>query len=299
MVGAGIMGRNHLAAAKNCPNVTLIAVVDAVEAHARAAAAEFGGAPAAGVDALIGNVDAAVIAAPTATHALLATPLLNAGIHCLVEKPLAGSEGECRAMIAAAKGRAVLQVGHIERFNPAVEALFAQDLAPTSVRTVTARRMNPGSARVKDIDVVMDLMVHDLDIILALKRGIPVSDIAAHGDSAEAVATLTFADGCAATLTASRRTETRVRDLEVMLEDGSVRLDYLTREFRSQRSGTIPGGDTNTGRAVVGEGDAIMKQLADFVACARTQRRPRVSGDDALAVMILAWRIQAAVAGSR
>ena len=297
VVGAGVMGRHHLIAAKNCSDVTLMAVVDAVHAHARTAAAEFGGAAAAGVGALIGSVDAAVIAAPTATHGLLAIPLLNAGIHCLVEKPLAGSEDECRALIAAAKDRAILQVGHIERFNPAVETLFASGLTPKSVRKVTARRMNPGSARVKDIDVVLDLMVHDLDIIIALKHGIPVTNVTARGDGNEAVATLIFADGSAATVTASRITATRVRDLEVTLDDGFVRLDYLTRDVRTHRQGPGESDGPMKERTAVSDGDAIKRQLTAFVACARTRQRPRVSGEDALAVMILAWRIQAALAG--
>src|SRR6185312_8583720 len=119
-----------------------------------------------------------------------AAPLLRAGISCLVEKPLAATDADIAQMIAAAReGKAVLQVGHVERFNPAVETLLAAAVAPAAIRALAARRMSAASARVTDIDVVTDLMVHDLDVVLALKGG-DVAGVQAAGDDDHAVALL-------------------------------------------------------------------------------------------------------------
>jgi predicted dehydrogenase len=289
------MGRNHLRAAMTCPHATLVAITDVDSVRAQAAAREFGG-EAVSTSSLLGHIDAAIIAAPTALHVSLAVPLLLAGVHCLVEKPFAASEDECRTLIAAAEASdAVLQVGHVERFNPAVETMFAQGINASLVRKITARRMNPGSARVKDIDVVMDLMVHDLDVILALKKGVAVRDVGARGTADEAKATVIFADGCVATATASRLVEARTRDLDVALSDGFVRLDYVDKWVQVSRA--EPGEEgLATVRPPVPVKDAIASQLADFVSCIQNQRKPRVSGADGLAVMSLAWQIQAAMA---
>src|SRR5690606_9755281 len=126
-----------------------------------------------------GDVDAVIVAVPSADHRAVAEPLLARGIPCLVEKPFALTEEDCRALIEAAdKSRACLQIGHVERFNAGVQAFLAQNPAAGEMRTLTARRMNAGSARVTDIDVVLDLMVHDLDVVMALKQS-PVTGISA------------------------------------------------------------------------------------------------------------------------
>jgi predicted dehydrogenase len=285
VIGAGVMGRNYVRALQSCPAVRLTAIVDTAGEKTRDAAAESGCAVFTDFHDLIGVTDAAVIAVPTAAHDAVAVPLLKAGIHCLVEKPFALSESACRAIMDAAEaGNAVLQVGHVERFNPVVAALLARGIAPAHIRSLTARRMGPASARVTDIDVVMDLMVHDLDVVLALKP-IPVTAVTAHGNADHTEAVLTFMDGATAALTASRITPQRARDLAIVTDAGVLHLDYFAKSLRDEI-----GGESETFA-----GDALAAQLAHFAACIADRQQPRVSGQAALDVMRLAWRIQAAM----
>ncbi len=276
VIGAGVMGRNHLRAAQ-AAGIPIAAVIDTDKTCARAAADAYG----CDVSETLDGFDAAIIAVPTAAHAPMTLPLLHAGLHCLVEKPFAASEAECRALIdTAAIRQRVVQVGHIERFNPAIEALFSH--APRNLRTLTARRMGPASARVTDISVVVDLMVHDLDIVLALTSQ-PVTGVQAKGTRDHAEATLTFADGAIATLTASRTWPERVRDLAVT-GDASYVVDYIAKTLR-----------IDNGAPETFTGDALAAQLKSFTACIETGTRPRVSGETALAVMKTAWRIEQAL----
>ncbi len=273
------MGRNYLRAAK-AAGIPIAAVIDSNAVQAKSAAAEFGCA----VMTDTQGITAAVVAVPTAAHAAIAGPLLKSGVHSLVEKPFAASESECRALMeAAVMGRAVLQVGHIERFNPAVGALLARAISPSTIVSFTARRMGPASARVSDISVVSDLMVHDLDIVLALKPA-PVTKVEAVGTADHAEAALTFADGAIATLTASRTAATRLRDLQVATNSGVFHLDYIAKSLM-----------TDSGAPLVYAGDALGTELAEFVASTQTGLPPRVTGDAALEVMKLAWRIEAAL----
>jgi predicted dehydrogenase len=293
VIGAGVMGRRHLNAVSTRSDTALTAIIDPNDDAARTTAAMAGCAVAKSPEELVGKVDAVIVAAPTAAHAHIALPLLRAGIACLVEKPLAGSEAECRALIEAARGT-VLQVGHVERFNPAVETL-TRAVEAAHIRALVARRMSAASARVTDIGVVDDLMVHDIDIALALKRT-PVTAVSAAGNDDHAAALVTFADGCVANFIASRLTATRVRDLDVVATDAFFHLDYIERTLtRSQRRGAD---QAQTSEIAVPSGDALGAQLADFLESIRAQRPPRVSGADALAVMQIAWRIRAALANS-
>jgi predicted dehydrogenase len=293
IVGAGVMGKRHLATAKAVAGIELTAVVETDAACGEAAKAMAACPIVADAASLIGKIDAAIIAVPTAAHITTAIPLLRAGIACLVEKPLAGSEAECRALIAAAaEGRAILQVGHIERFNPAFETLMHAALAPASIRAIAARRMSVASARVLDIDVVTDLMVHDIDGVLALKKT-PVARVDAHGNDDHAVALLTFADGATATLTASRITATRIRDLDVATPDAFFHLDYAARTL--SRSHRRDNGQIESTALAVTATDALTAQLEDFIAAVRGQTSPRVGGEDGLATMILCAQIRAAL----
>jgi predicted dehydrogenase len=293
VIGAGVMGRRHLSVATSSSDVVLVAAIDCDRARAEEAAQDSDCAAAVNTEGLAGQIDAAVIAVPTATHAAIAAPLLRAGVSCLVEKPLAATESEIAQMIDAARaGRAVLQVGHVERFNPAVETLLAAATSPSSIRALAARRMSAASARVTDIDVVTDLMVHDLDVVLALK-GANIAAVQAEGSDDHAVALLRYPDGAVATLTASRLTATRVRDLDVADDDAFFHLDYIGRTVtRTLKRGAD---HMATAQLAVPDSDALAAQLGDFVRCVRAKSKPRVSGDDALAVMRVAWLIQAAL----
>jgi len=291
VIGAGMMGRRHLSAAKSSPDIALVAAIDSDRARAEDAARDAGCAAESDTASLAGRIDAAVIAAPTAAHAAIAVPLLRAGVSCLVEKPLAASEAEIAQMIDAARdGKALLQVGHVERFNPAVETLLAAAVPAGAIRALAARRMSAASARVTDIDVVTDLMVHDLDVVLALK-GVEIAAVQAAGNDDHAVALLRFPDGAVATLTASRLTATRIRDLDVADDDAFYHLDYIGRTVAR----TLKRDHMTSAQLAVPRTDALAAQLGDFVRCVRTKSKPRVSGEDAPAVMRTAWRIQAAL----
>jgi predicted dehydrogenase len=283
VIGAGVMGRNYLRAAKTA-GIPIAFITDTTADAAKAAGAEFGCAV--NLDPRASDMQAAVIAVPTAAHAAIAAPLLKAGIHCLVEKPFVASEAEGRNVIAAAGAHAVLQVGHIERFNPAVEALTAQAIDATTITSLTARRMGPASARVTDISVVSDLMVHDLDIVLALKP-LPVINIEATGNIDHAEAKLTFSDGAHAILTASRTSPIRIRTLDVAAGQQNYHLDYIAKSLLTGAAAD------HTAQAYTG--DALAAELAHFIACIEGRTKPRVGGEAALAVMTLAWQIEAAL----
>jgi predicted dehydrogenase len=279
IVGAGIMGRNHLRAAR-VADVAVVGITDINPAQAHTAAAEF--ACAALND--LAAVDAAIIAVPTAAHASVALQLLQRGVHCLVEKPFAATETDCGRLIeAAVVAGAVLQIGHVERFNPAMEALAAHAIDPASITTLSARRMGPASARVTDVSVVVDLMVHDLDAALSLKP-MAVAKVDATGNRDHAEAELTFADGTIATLTASRIATNRVRDLAIGTRDGSYHVDFLAKTLALPRQ-----------NPTVFSGDALAAQLKHFMACIATHSPPRVTGETGRDVMKLAWRIEAAL----
>jgi len=284
LIGAGVMGRNYLRAAK-AANIPISFVSDTSAEAAHTAALEFG-CPV-NAHPQPADMDAAIIAVPTAFHAATAAPLLRAGVHCLVEKPFVASETEGRALIdASAMAKVILQVGHIERFNPAAEALFAHAIDPAAITSLTAQRMGPASARVTDISVVSDLMVHDLDIVLALK-GLPVVGVEANGTQDHAEARLTFSDGTKATLIASRASPTRVRTLDITTAAGTTQLDYIGKSL-STGAGSAQNTKTYTG-------DALGSEVQHFIACIENKTPPRVGGATALAVMALAWRIEAAL----
>ncbi len=298
VIGAGVMGRRHMRAAKNCTAVTLGAVFDIHRKRSTAAAQEFETVPAASLEEVRDLADCAVIATPTTAHTTVTINCLDAGLHCLVEKPLAPSEPECRKLIdTAAVKNLLLQVGHTERFNPAVEVLWNQNLAAADIRSISARRMNPPNPRVIEDDVVLDLMVHDLDMVLALKQS-PVLEVAARELGAEHAQTvLTFADGTKATITASRTAPQRIRDIKVMTNCGAVHVDYAERTAWTDRSLNGVHASVERRALSVKRSDPLEQQLTHFAACIRGARAPRVSGDHALATLKLAWRIRGALKG--
>lgn len=279
------MGANYVRATQGLRDIQLVAVVDEMMDRATQAGAAIGARV---TTQLVhaGDFEAAIVAVPSAAHSAVAVPLLRRGVHCLVEKPLALTREDCDALMAAAKdGGAVLQVGHVERFNAAVMALLAENPNPADIKQIVARRMNAGSARVTDIDVVLDLMVHDIDVVMALKRS-PVHEVTATGDKDHAVARLAFEDGTFADVTASRTTPGRVRDLSVVMDDGAVyALDYIERTL------THRGADIS----VAGDANPLGRQVRDFARCIRRHETPQVCADQALRVLEIVWRTQQAL----
>ncbi|NNM29961.1 MAG: Gfo/Idh/MocA family oxidoreductase, partial [Akkermansiaceae bacterium] len=222
VAGAGSMGRNHARIYGALEGVELVAVFDQDPSRAEAVCAEFGGEPVATLEDLAAQCDAVSVAVPTEAHAPVGGALLRNGVHILVEKPIASTEADAEALVrlAGETGR-ILQVGHIERFNPVLRELEERLTHP---RFIEAHRLSPFPNRSLDIGVVLDLMIHDLEVILHLVRspiaridavGVPV--LTKHEDIANA--RLQFESGCVANVTASRISPERMRKIRVFQED--------------------------------------------------------------------------------
>ncbi len=283
VVGAGSFGRHHLRVLKQLPNAELAAVVDTNHERAQAAAVEFGCAAVLEPRQLSGLVDAAIVAAPTSAHAEIGCTLLENGIDLLIEKPIAADHASAQRLVDTAErhGR-VLQIGHLERFNPGVSAVKKIVTIPLFFEV---HRLSLFSPRSLDVDVVLDLMIHDLDIILDLVGEIP-SEVRAAGlillseKVAIANVRLAFPGGCVANLTASRVSTERVRKLRLFQPHQYVSLDYERQQAavftvsEEQRIGfeNLP----------VENQEPLRLEVESFVDSVVTRQPPRVSGRDGL-----------------
>jgi predicted dehydrogenase len=236
VLGVGRMGRHHARTYSRMPQARLLAVVDPSEDRAETVADEFRCKAFTTTDDLLRacpDLDAVSVAVPTVLHAQAARPLLERRIACLIEKPLAPTMAEAKELAAMAQAcGAVIQVGHTERFNPAVRAVQAMDI---TARFMEVNRVSPMSFRSLDVGVVMDMMIHDLDIVLMLARSpirkIDAAGVAVLGQHEDiASARIVFESGCVANLTASRLAMKTERKLRVFSEDAYVSLDYQTRQ---------------------------------------------------------------------
>ena len=295
VVGAGQFGRNHLRVVRDCSRAELAAVVDIDPARAQQVSAEFGCASLR-LEDLPGKVDAAVVATPTTTHAGTGVRLLEAGIHTLVEKPIAAMPEEATRLIRAAEasGR-VLQVGHLERFNPAILALDQRLTLPLFFEI---HRLNVFSPRSLDVDVVLDLMIHDLDIVLAMTGKMPEEVQAAgisilSGKVDIANVRLAFEGGCVANLTASRVSTERVRKLRLFQPHQYVSLDYTKQEAAVFSIGA----DRKIGFEMlrVDKQEPLKLQLDSFLDAIAAGGKPRVSGEDALRALEVSFDILAKI----
>ncbi len=235
VIGTGRMGTHHTRTAANAPFANLLAVVDVDQDRAKALADQYGCETCKDVDELLARfpqVQAVTVSVPTVYHVPVAEPLLKKGIACLVEKPLAATPQDARKLADLAKANnTVLQVGHTERFNPGLRAVSALNLKP---RFMDVQRVSPMTFRSLDIGVVMDMMIHDLDIVLHLANSklkyvhaVGSSIISDHEDICNA--RLTFESGCVVNITASRMALTTERRMRLFSEDAFVNLDYATR----------------------------------------------------------------------
>lgn len=280
IAGAGVFGRNHLRVVSQSEGARLAAVYDADAARCEAAAREFGGVACSSLEQLVELSEAAIVATPTTTHCDVACKLLDGGLHVLVEKPIASTVEEGRRMVeAAAKSRRVLQTGHLERFNPAVGALTAAVTCPLFFEI---HRLSVFTPRSLDVDVVADLMIHDLDIVLSLTQTMP-EEVRAAGirilspkvDIANV--RLAFPGGVIANLTASRVSTERVRKLRLFQPGQYISVDYARQDC------VAIGVDPAT-RAVrvdqkpVEKAEPLALQFASFLECAATGRAPLVDG---------------------
>lgn len=233
VVGAGVFGRHHLRVLSQSLNATVVGVVDSDAERAAQAAAEYNCLTFATLGELQDNVDAAVVAVPTSLHADVGCELLAAGIDVLVEKPIAADLASARRLVdTAAEYERILQVGHLERFNPAVTALKKITTIPLFFEV---HRLSLFSPRSLDVDVVLDLMIHDLDIVLDLAGAAPeeirAAGISILSDKVDiANVRLAFPGGCVANLTASRVSTERVRKLRLFQPHQYISLDYQKQE---------------------------------------------------------------------
>ena len=311
VVGVGHLGRFHAEKYAALAGVELVGVVDRDPARARAVADALGVRVFADHRALAGAVDCASVAVPTADHAAVGGDLLRAGIDVLIEKPLASTVAEGDALVrAAATHDRILQVGHLERFNPALRAAAAVITEP---RFLECHRLAPFVDRGTDVDVIRDLMIHDLDVIQSF--------IAADVEAVEAVgvpvltprvdianARLRFANGCIANVTASRVSMKRERMLRLFQPDAYVAIDYDQRKVRIVRRipasapGAAPQSNASDALARIeaaehdaGQGDPLRDEIAAFVDAVRARTTPLVSGRDGLRALQLAERIAASI----
>ena len=295
VIGVGHLGRHHARILASLPGVSLAAVVDTDTDRAAKIAQEHGTLALGGVRELTG-IDLAVVAVPTESHAAIALPLIASGIHTLIEKPIAQTVQEADTLIAAARqSGVVLAVGHSERFNPAVVAARAHIKDP---RFIEVHRLGTNPGRSLDIDVVLDLMIHDLDLILSVVPsevesveavGVPV--LTPKVDIANA--RLRFANGCIANLTASRISREQVRKIRFFEREKYVSIDSAAREVEMYQLVPQPGRmpSIGGGKLSVPDHEALKGELEDFIGAVRDRRPPAVSGEQGRAALALAVRI--------
>jgi predicted dehydrogenase len=278
------------------PGVALVGVMDADTTRASEIARSVGTSVLARGTDLIGRVDAVSVAVPTEVHAEVALPLLDAGIHVLVEKPMTRSIREADQLLAAAARAGVtLAVGHIEHFNPAVQAARAHIHEP---RFIEVHRLGTFPERSLDIDVVFDLMIHDLGLVLELVEsevagieavGVPV--LTPRVDIANA--RLKFANGCIANITASRISRDQVRKIRFFQRNTYLSIDYKAQEVEAWRlvpqSAGLP--KIDGGKLDVARDEPLKRELADFVSAVRDRRPPGVTGAQGRAALVLAHEI--------
>jgi len=313
VIGAGMMGKNHLKTYKNMQGVELVGVYDIFPEAAAAAAEMFGIKAFSSLEEVAANVDAVSVVTTSVTHCEVGDFFLNKGIHCLIEKPLAATEDECKKLIASAKkNNVVLLVGHIEEFNPAVEQL-AKILSDNSkIRSLTAQRMSAASGRITDVDVAMDLMIHDIEVVQNLVKS-PVKNVEAVSvktpDNASGKnyisALVEFENGVTANLTASRITQARVRTLTVTTDTNYIDMDFINQSINVHSQGRMPyvnqesipdwmnyGLKGSVEQLFIPTNQPLQAELTHFVACVNGKATPRITGEKALEALRVIWKVQ-------
>lgn len=307
VLGVGSMGRHHARVYQELGAADLVGVAD-VDGQTAAEVAEAYDTKVLTPEELVDAADAVSIAVPSQFHREIGVRALRSGVHALIEKPLAPTKEEAESLVSAAADAGVqLHVGHIERFNPAVRTVaeFVDDL---DLIAVDARRLGPPVDEERDVDdgVVLDLMTHDLDIVRSLVDA-PVADVTASGspDEQYVTATLAFDNDVVGSLTASRVTQRKVRELTLTAADCQVTLDYIDRSVRIHRR-TRPEFFVNDGdlryrseqvveRPTVDNGEPLKNELSEFVEAVREGSDPVVPGEDGVAALSLARRVQSAL----
>ena len=285
VIGAGYLGKFHAEKYASLDNCELVAVVDINQQAAKEVATKYDAEALSEYGSLFGAVDAVSIVVPTSLHHSVSRDLLNAGSHVLVEKPITVTVKEADELISIAKEKnLILQVGHLERFNPAVMGLDKEE----KPLFIEAHRLSPFNPRANDVSVVLDLMIHDIDIILALID----SDIERIDASGTAVLTggtdianarLTFSNGCVANVTASRISMKMERKMRMFRPSSYISVDFQNKVLTKHKTGDkemFPGvPEIVSEESVFESGDALMEEIKHFVDCINTGNNPLVSGD--------------------
>ena len=313
VIGAGMMGKNHMKTYKSLNGVELVGVYDIFPEAAKAAAETFGIRAFSSMEEVAENVDAVSVVTTSVTHADVGEFFLNKGIHCMMEKPLACTEEECQRLIsAAAKNNVVLLVGHIERFNPAVEQMGKLLSDTSKIRSLTAQRMSAASGRITDVDVSMDLMIHDVEVIQSLVKSPVVNIQAASVKTKESpmgkdyiTALLEFENGATANITASRITQARVRTLTVTTDTNYIDMDFINQSINVHSQGRMPyvnpenipewmnyGLKGSVEQLFIPTNQPRSAELNHFLSCVRGEATPRITGQNALDALRVIWKIQ-------
>ena len=291
LAGAGAMGRNHARVISTLPKVELAAVYDADFGRAKEIAKQYDALPVRTLEELSQHCEAISVAVPTVAHLKVGGELMKRGAHILMEKPIAGTLEEARKLVEIAQQeKRVLAIGHIERFNPVMKTLEKQVGYP---RFIEAQRLSPFPKRSLDIGVVLDLMIHDIEIILHLVGasvisvdavGIPV--VTKHEDIANA--RLRFENGAVANLTASRISSDKLRKIRTFQGDAYLSLDYQNQEGHIVKKGLL---GLDKKKVPVEKGEPLYLELLSFAQAVREQRDPEVTGQQGLEALRLALEI--------
>ncbi len=304
VVGVGHIGCFHAEKYTLLPDVELVGVYDRDQRRAAGVSARLGTRSFRSLEALLAEVDMVSVAVPAVHHFAVARDCLRGGAHVLLEKPMAASVAGAQALTDLAQAsQRLLQIGYLERFNPVVTDLSGRIGLPP---LIIARRAGPYAQRGHDVDVVMDLMVHDIDVLFEI-MGCPATVMAAGGASVlsgkidVASVTLGFANGCTAHLTADRVADHVERQMQFFDRDQRLQVDFTRQIITSHRycgtSATQPQWLTET--IEFPPTDALLFQIEDFVACVRTGRPPRVDGEQGLRTLAIAEQIRDMLAAAR
>jgi len=305
VIGVGYLGRFHALIYSRLPGVELVGVADTRAEIAQQVAAEAGCMAFTDGKELLGHVDAVSVVVPTTAHLAVARPFLEHGVHVLLEKPIATTAAEGRAIVQLARrSGAVLQVGHLERYNGGVMALAARIAEP---RFIEAHRMSGFVARATDVDVISDLMIHDIDIILSLVRsdivsiaavGTPV--LTSHIDIANA--RLEFANGAVANVIASRVSRDKSRRIRIFQERCYLSLDFIEQHLDVVYPHDRPGEEWPeivSERVTIEPVKPLDAEIADFIACVRERREPLVSGEVGVEALEVALAVKERILSRR
>lgn len=308
VIGVGNMGQHHTRVLSLLKDVELIGVSDVNVERGLDTASKYRVRFFEDYHDLLNHADAVCVAVPTRLHHAVGMACLNAGVHVLIEKPIAASIAEAESLVnAAAASHCILQVGHIERFNPAFQEL-SKVLNTEELLAIEAHRMSPYSDRANDVSVVLDLMIHDIDLMLEL-AGAPVLKLTASGSRAAdsgyldyVTATLGFANGIVATLTSSKVTHRKIRRIAAHCKNSLTEADFLNNEILIHRQ-TTANCLADYGQVLYRQDGLIEKvytsnieplhaELEHFVSCVRGGNQPSVGGEQALKALRLASLIE-------